>query len=84
MCNYCWGNNTHNSNMSICVLKSWDGEKVVTLDVYLDDTELTTRITDDNKSLIISGSENIKFCPMCGQKLNQHRIKKFFKKIFNA
>lgn len=86
MCNFCWGNTTHNSNESIYVLNSWDGDKVLTLDVYLDDTELTTRITDNkyHQSLVISGSGNIKFCPMCGQKLNQHRVKKLFKKIFKV
>lgn len=83
MCNYCWANRSHNANLSLCILKSYDGEKVLTLDTYLNDAELTTEITDDGKSLVVIGETNIKFCPMCGQKLNQHRIKKFFKKILD-
>lgn len=84
MCNYCWANRTHNSNLSICILKSWDGKKILTMDTYLDDTELTTAITDDDREAVITGSTNVKFCPMCGQRLNQHRIKKFFKKILDV
>lgn len=83
MCNYCWGNRSHNANLSMCILKGWDGKKVLTLDTYLDDTELTTAITDDDKSLIMSGSFNIKYCPICGIRLHQHRIRKFFKKILD-
>ena len=83
MCNYCWANRTHNANLSVCILKSFDGKKILTMDTYLDDTELTTEITDDERSLILAGSTNIKYCPMCGQRLNQHRIKKFFKRVLD-
>jgi len=83
MCNYCWANRTHNANLSMSILKSWDGKKVITMDTYLDDTELTTKLTDDDRALVMSGSFNIKYCPMCGVRLRQRKIIKFVKKIFD-
>ncbi len=79
MCKYCVNNAVGSMGESLLNSQTDD----LAFDTFIDDNMLTTIVTGEGGKILTDGRVVIRYCPMCGEKLKQRVVQKFFKNLFN-